>query len=152
MGITSIWKMSNVLQKVAKMVIEKNKGYLEDCDSDAIAFLSVTDIRARWWGRTYSVREPFKTLLEREIEYVIVINMDLVNDNFHDSGDRLNAVKLIMLHELRHVLGEGKLRKHNVEDFDSMLRKFGLKYLVSGPPPDIFNKKISKKLSGERSV
>ncbi len=136
----ALWKPSEVLRGWANKVIKKYPAYLEMCEPDRIGYMTVTDTHARWFGVTYKVREPFKTALDDEMDYIIVINMNKIYDLFAKES-RLNAIRIVLLHELRHILGAGKLRRHTVEDFLSMLEKLGINYLDSVQPPNILAKK-----------
>ena len=60
---------------------------------------------------------------------------------FYDYNTALlsdNQKKLLMYHELKHIDPEGGLKRHDVEDFEKILREYGFDYLEEGVKvPDI---------------
>lgn len=64
--------------------------------------------------------------------YIIVF----YNPNVEDLNE--NQKKILMLHELKHIGADGKIRPHNVEDFASIVNRFGTNWNASGVDvPDI---------------
>jgi hypothetical protein len=76
------------------------------------------------------VNGPYRALLD--FRYIITF----YEPNIYGLSD--NQKKLLMLHELKHIGEDGKIRPHTIEDFGSMLERFGVYWNRDGEEvPDI---------------
>jgi len=97
--------------------------YETTCEkTDKVAELTPVD--PLWW----SVLDEFGVYWD----YLIAVY------GYHAEGKSRNWLKILVYHELRHIGIDGKLVKHQVEDFKDILREFGIDWLDNDPDlPDI---------------
>ena len=77
-----------------------------------------------------AVKGPFRALMD--YRYIITF----YEPNIQDFTE--NQKKILMLHELKHIQEDGKVRLHDVEDFSSILHRYGIDWNNYGQDvPDI---------------
>jgi hypothetical protein len=114
------------LWKIAQTLIGKFGQRLGHVDADKILFARVVGSSASWLGKVWRIKSPYHLLAAVDggeaFEYILAINDDRCRGVFVSP---LMEV-MVVLHELQHIGRDGKLEKHDVEDFAWMIREFGV--------------------------
>lgn len=77
-----------------------------------------------------AVKGPYRAL----VDYQFIITF--YEPNIQDLSE--NQQKILMLHELKHIQEDGKIRPHDVEDFSDILHRYGIDWSNNGQDvPDI---------------
>lgn len=132
-----IYTKFNRVRPLAEKVALKYKGELSfDLDIGRIYFCAVEGMKGRFLAQCRRITEPYWTMLREKYDFVILYNMDMIEYRLQMSKaskkQKTRYLKLITLHELMHIGEEGKLRRHDREDFAFLLKKFGIDWVARG--------------------
>jgi hypothetical protein len=146
------WSIDEGLREKAKQIIEENSELFNHINLDQVIFLRMLGgHKLKWLGKCYfigaiplTIIPKYVTMKLREfgllnlanvsavdldifdIRFVIVINNDLVLMR-GSAPEQLEEATL--MHELLHIHPDGeKLVKHDLEDFVSLIDKFGTRW------------------------
>ena len=136
-----IFRQAPELREIAKQIQENwaVKWKLFHIDLNRVGFLYESSCEeTKYAGECRQVGQPWKGLLEDagiDWDYVIEVY------GFHAEGKSREWLQILLYHEMRHIGFDGKLVKHNIEDFRDVLLEFGLDWHADKELPDILKLK-----------
>ena len=114
---------SKKLEKICRKLVKKYRGRTleQSIEPERVVCLKVYGaIKAKWIGRIHRVAFPYNSFID--YDYIIQFNWDMIIDRVKNKKQLNNLVIGVAYHELRHIAPEGKLKRHDVEDFADLIR------------------------------
>ena len=128
------------IRKIALKIKKKYKDLLsEELLVKRIYFMKVEGWHGRALATCMKVMEPYHTIIDRKYDFIIQYAINKIDEVTEKMGkkQRWNYIKVITLHEMMHIGDEGKIRRHDIEDFRILLKKFGIEWVSGKDLPDI---------------
>lgn len=118
--------VSKKYHKICTKLLGRFGGKLiEDISPDNIICIKTTGgEKLRWWGRIHRITFPYSVFVD--YSYIIEVNVDKVAEACETKLQRKNMTIATLFHELRHIMDDGTLRRHDVEDFYMLLKIVGV--------------------------
>jgi len=119
-------RKSKKLHSICKKLLKKYKNFtLADIEPESVMIMWVDGgSSAKWLGRIRIIQHPYSVFFEEK--YLIEINKDKISANCENKKQFKNGVIAVCYHELKHIRDDGKLKKHDIEDFVDILKAFGV--------------------------
>ena len=135
-----VWVESKKLRRVGEKVFANYADKLHpDLGIDRVAFVFLKYSKTRWLGRCYVIHEPYKRFTD--YDFIVVINYHVLKGEKTKKEFR-RILAIVLLHELKHIdAAKGRLVRHNIEDFSSILKEFGINWSNKKKLPNILKRK-----------
>jgi predicted metallopeptidase len=146
--------LADDLRKLAVGLVNENPNELGHIDHRRIVFIRTSDNKGKWFGKTWFLNAPhtilpwlaYERLYKNNLmsdapvdtkmaefldELLTVTYIVALNDTAFEQFDDDEALKAkqernVLLHELLHIPPDmDGIRKHDLEDFADLVRKFG---------------------------
>jgi predicted metallopeptidase len=128
------------MRPLAQRVIRAYPNLLGHIDIDRLLFYhEITGCASNAVAKCRRIVPPYRDILR-----AAGIDADWIIEFYsvHTDGKSTNYLQVLMLHELLHIGEDGKIVKHNIQDFRSVLKLAGIDWGYDQDVPDITRKKI----------
>ena len=129
------------MRALAEKVAGAYRQYLPHIDTDRILFYRESlGCMSRADAKCRMITEPYKSILQSK-----GLDADWIIEFYsvHTAHKSENYLAVLMLHELMHIGGNGKLVDHDIQDFRDILRGVGAEWAADRDIPDILTDKIA---------
>jgi predicted metallopeptidase len=135
--------------EILEQIIDKFTVELEDVPLDEMIVLEdiSTDNRGKDKPIVYAtmgsaskkMKDIYENITNKKIKYILTI----ISSHCEDLSE--NQKKVLLFHELLHISDKGKIRDHDLKDYEIIISRFGTRYL------DVSHKSIEDILSDDFS-
>jgi hypothetical protein len=140
-GISPQYQQNPQLQTIARRLIRKYPEHFGHLDADRMLFLmEITGSDNKNIADCRRVTQPWRDLL-----YSLGVDADwmITFYSVHCEGKGKAFLAAVMFHEMLHCGEDGKVVKHDVQDFHLVLHHLGLNWQRDAELPDITRRKIT---------
>lgn len=125
-------------ESIMKKLVEKYPTKFSNVDCITVSWWSITNKEkpksCRTIAKIMGLKPPVSLITDQR--YIVVV----YNSDWTQFNPAQKAI--VVAHEISHIEGDGSLSKHDLEDFSSLIKKFGVGYINNTELPNIVEEDV----------